>query len=158
MYRAFRSFGSRVFGSVLRKIIRISESFDEKMISMNDLEKRLRDEFKDPRIHFTVNNASKSCPPLRAEPYVAATIDQQLDDATRKYLASPDAVELRTQAGKTTIVASKIFDWYAGDFKASGGPLAFIEKYGPTEAREAIAGGKAKLAFADYDWSLNSAK
>ena len=47
-------------------------SFDQKMIGLNDLEKRLREEFKDPRIHFAVNCASKSCPPIRPEPYVAA--------------------------------------------------------------------------------------
>jgi hypothetical protein len=67
-------------------------------------------------------------------------------------------VEVLTDGGRTTILTSKLFDWYAGDFKASGGPLAFIQKYGPPEAAEAIAGGKAKLAFLDYDWGLNSAK
>jgi hypothetical protein len=133
-------------------------SFDQKMISLNDLEKRLRDEFKDPRIHFAINCASKSCPPIRPNAYVAASIDDQLDEATRKYLASPGAVEVITGGGKTTIVSVKIFDWYASDFKASGGPLAFIQKYGPPAAAEAIAAGKAKLAYADYDWSLNSAK
>jgi len=133
-------------------------SFDQKMISLNDLEKRLRDEFKDPRVHFAINCASKSCPPIRPEPYVAASIDDQLDDATRKYLASPGAVEVITGGGKTTIVSVKIFDWYASDFKASGGPLAFIQKFGPPAAADAIAAGKVKLTFADYDWSLNSAK
>ena len=133
-------------------------SFDEKMISLNDLEKRLREEFKDPRIHFAVNCASKSCPPIRPEAYVAASLDRQLDDATRDYLASPWAVEVITGGGKTTIVSVKIFDWYASDFKASGGPLAFIQNFGPPAAAEAIAAGKAKLTFADYDWSLNSAK
>lgn len=133
-------------------------SFDEKMISLNDLEKRLREEFKDPRVHFAVNCASKSCPPIRPEPYVAGSLDAQLDDATRAYLASPEAVELRTDGGKTTIVSAKIFDWYAGDFTASGGPLGFIQKFGPPSAADAIAGGKAKLAFADYDWSLNAVK
>ncbi len=133
-------------------------SFDEKMISLNDLEKRLTDEFKDPRIHFAVNCASRSCPPIRPQAYVAASIDSQLDDATRKYLASPGAVELVTGGGKNTIVSVKIFDWYASDFKASGGPLAFIQKFGPPSATEAIGSGKTKLTFADYDWSLNSAK
>ena len=51
-----------------------------------------------------------------------------------------------------------IFDWYADDFKASGGPLAFIQKFGPATAAETIEGGKAKLDFADYDSSLNAAK
>jgi hypothetical protein len=133
-------------------------SFDDKMISLNDLEKRLHDEFKDPRVHFALNCASKSCPPIRKEAYVAGSLDGQLDEATRDYLASPGAVEVLSGGGKTTIVASKIFDWYAPDFKASGGPLAFLQKFGPRDASEAIAAGKAKLSFADYDWSLNAAK
>ena len=133
-------------------------SFDDKLISLNDLEKRLRDEFDDPRIHFAVNCASKSCPPIRPESYRAASIEGQLDDATRKYLASPGAVEVMGGGGKSTIVSVKIFDWYASDFKVSGGSLAFIRKFGPPAAAEAIAAGKAKLIFADYDWSLNSAK
>ena len=55
---------------------------------MSDLEKRLREEFKDPRVHFAVNCASKSCPPIRPEPYDAATLDARLEESTRKYLAS----------------------------------------------------------------------
>jgi len=137
---------------------RAALNFDQKTISLNDLEKRLRGEFKDPRIHFAVNCASRSCPPIDPEPYVAADLDARLDDATRKFLASPGAVETRTDGGKTKIVTVRIFEWYADDFKAAGGALAFIQKFGPEAAADAIAGGKAKLEFADYDWSLNAAK
>ncbi len=133
-------------------------SIDQKTISLNDLEKRLRDEFKDPRIHFAVNCASISCPPIRPEPYVAARLDAQLDDSARAYLASPGAVLLETDGGKVRIVTVKIFDWYAEDFKASGGPFAFLQKLGPPAVSDALAGGKAKLDFADYDWGLNAAK
>jgi hypothetical protein len=133
-------------------------NFDGKMISLNDLEKRLREEFKDPRVHFALNCASKSCPPVRPEPFTAATLDAQLDDAARRFLASRDVLDVRLEHAKAIIVAPKIFEWYSADFKAAGGPLGFIEKYGPAEAAEAIAGGKAKLTFADYDWDLNSAK
>jgi hypothetical protein len=133
-------------------------TFDGKVLSLNDLEKRLRDEFKDPRIHFAVNCASKSCPPIRPEPYDAASLDAQLDDATRSYLASKGALQVITEGGKTRLVAPKIFDWYADDFKAGGGVLAFIAKYGPPDAAAAIAAGKVKLEFAEYDWSLNIAK
>jgi hypothetical protein len=133
-------------------------SFDGKSISLNDLEKRLRSEYKDPRVHFAVNCASKSCPPIRSTPYDAARLDAELDDAARAYLTSPQAVVVRAGRGKPTIVASRIFDWYADDFKASGGPLAFIAKYGPPDAADAIAGGRASLEFAEYDWSLNAAK
>jgi len=132
--------------------------FDGKALSLNDLEKRLRDEFKDPRVHFAVNCASRSCPPIRPEPYDAADLDAQLDAAARSYLASKGALQVTTEGGKTTVIAPKIFDWYADDFKAGGGVLAFIAKYGPPDAAAAIAGGKVKLEFADYDWSLNAAK
>jgi hypothetical protein len=133
-------------------------AFGPNTLSLNGLEKRLREEFKDPRTHFALNCASRSCPPIRPEPYAAADLDAQLDDATRHYLASPGAVVTTTDGGKTRIVAAKIFDWYKDDFKASGGALAFIRKFGPPDAADAIAGGKAKLDFADYDWSLNAAK
>jgi len=133
-------------------------NFDGKVLSFNELEKRLREEFKDPRIHFALNCASKSCPPIRTEAYKAATLDADLDESVRSYLGSPGAVEVSTDGGKTRIVASKIFDWYADDFKATGGALAFIAKYGPEAAADAIAGGRAKLEFAEYDWGLNAAK
>ena len=133
-------------------------NFDGKQISLNDLEKRLREEFKDPRIHFALNCASRSCPPIRTAPYRAPTLDADLDESVRGYLGSPGAVDVVTDGGKTRIVTSKIFDWYADDFKASGGALAFIAKYGPAAATDAIAGGRAKLDFAEYDWGLNAAK
>lgn len=132
-------------------------AFDGKGTSLNDLEKRLRTEFDDPRIHFALNCASRSCPPLRSEAYVPARLDAQLDDATRAFLASPGAVVVKTAGGKTTISVSKLFDWYADDFKASGGVLAFVAKYGPPEAAEAAASGKARLEFQEYDWGLSAA-
>lgn len=137
---------------------RAALAFDGKVISLNDLEKRLRDEFSDPRIHFAVNCASKSCPPIRPEPYEASDLDAQLDDAARTYLASKGALQVISEGGKVRIVAPRIFDWYAADFKPGGGALAFIAKYGPSDAAAAIAGGKVKLEFAEYDWSLNAAK
>jgi uncharacterized protein DUF547 len=144
--------------SPLEIFSRAALNFDQKTISLNDLEKRLREEFKDPRIHFALNCASRSCPPIDPEPYVAADLDARLDDATRRFLASPGAVETKTDGGRTKIVTVRIFEWYADDFKASGGALAFIQKFGPEAAADAIAGGKAKIEFADYDWSLNAAK
>lgn len=132
-------------------------AFDGKATSLNALEKRLRTEFNDPRTHFALNCASRSCPPLRTEAYVAARLDAQLDDAARAFLAAPGAVVVKTAGSKPTISVSKLFDWYADDFKASGGVLAFIAKYGPPEAAEAAASGKAKLEFQEYDWSLSAA-
>jgi hypothetical protein len=148
------------FGVFLKPVLELAGE----RISLRGLEDRLRAESKDPRIHFAINCASRSCPPIAPELYIAERLDAQLDRATRAFLASPGALTVRD--GKSllrqptvTIVASKIFDWYAKDFKASGGALAFIEKHGPADVVGAIrkAGRSARLAYQDYDWSLNSA-
>src|SRR6202022_3852250 len=56
-------------------------------LSLDDVEnKRIREAFHDPRIHFAINCAAKSCPPLRMEAYSGATLDAQLDDQARRLL------------------------------------------------------------------------
>lgn len=47
----------------------------------------LRKQFNDPRIHFTLVCASRSCPKLRNEAYEAARLDEQLNDQGRAFLA-----------------------------------------------------------------------
>jgi hypothetical protein len=133
-------------------------NFDGKVLSLNDLEKRAFDEFKDPRIHFALCSGSRSCPPLRAEPYRADAIDQQLDDATRKYLALPGVITVRTDGGRTMLTLPRVFDWHSDAFKATGGLPAFLQKYGPSEAAAGIAAPKLRIEFDDYDWSLNAAR
>jgi len=123
----------------------------------------LRPEFGDARVHMAVNCASKSCPPLRGEPYLAADLDRQLDDAARRYLASASG----TRVDGARLLVSRIFDWYGGDFvkqyaERHPGPgsandraiRGFVERYGPPPAAAAAQAGAA-IAFLDYDWSLN---
>jgi len=123
----------------------------------------LRPEFGDARVHMAVNCASKSCPPLRGEPYLAADLDRQLDDAARRYLASAAG----TRVDGARLLVSRIFDWYGGDFvkqyaERHPGPgsandraiRGFVERYGPPPAAAAAQAGAA-IAFLDYDWSLN---
>ena len=112
---------------------------------------------------MAINCASKSCPPLRGEPYVGADLDHQLDDAARGYLASAEGTRLTN--GR--LYVSKIFEWYGTDFVkqyASAQPESetatdrairgFVERYGPPEAAAAAKAGAA-IRFLDYDWSLN---
>ena len=133
-------------------------------VSLTTLEKRLRDESDDPRIHFAVNCASRSCPPIAEEPFRAGTLDAQLHQVTRAFLASPGAVEVKRASsffgGSTLdVTISKIFDWYSGDFDSAGGIPAFLAEHAPAEVAGALreAGDKIKLRHRKYDWSLNSA-
>ena len=121
----------------------------EKM-SFNRLEKDLiLKRFDEPRVHLALNCASRSCPPLRNEPYTAAKLDAQFDDQSRDYVNSPLGVA-QTRGG---VALSKIFDWYKEDFAKAGGGAAFVSKY-----RKEPLPANARISYQDYDWSLNEAK
>ncbi|MDQ3440365.1 MAG: DUF547 domain-containing protein [Planctomycetota bacterium] len=134
-------------------------------VSLDDIEHRvLRPVFKDARVHFAVNCASLSCPPLAAEPYRADTLDAQLDAAAGRYLASPEGLRL----DGNTLLVSSIFKWYGEDFVAEYSSivpgtrppveraiLGAIVKYGPPDAAVRARNGGPEIAFLDYDWSLN---
>jgi len=69
-----------------KKICRI----DGDMISLDNIEhKILRARFKDPRVHFAINCASKSCPPLRSEPCREDVLDMQLNDQAANFINNP---------------------------------------------------------------------
>ena len=124
-------------------------------ISLNDIEHEiLRKEFREPRIHFAIVCASKSCPALRSEAYRAAALDRQLDDAARGFLR--DTTRNRFDAAARTLWLSAIFDWFDDDFEhAAGSVPAFVARYTDEPTARAIRDGGVRVEFLDYDWSLN---
>ncbi|PZX61071.1 uncharacterized protein DUF547 [Algoriphagus ratkowskyi] len=105
----------------------------------------LRKEFEEPRIHFAVNCASISCPPLLNEAFEAKTIDEQLDKVAKNFINSsrnkitPDAIQI-----------SSIFSWFKGDFTKKGSLTEFLNKYSKVKIKP-----NAKISYLDYDWNLN---
>ena len=119
--------------------------------SFNALEKEtIRSKFGDPRIHFALNCASSSCPPLQPEVFTGDKLDGQFEKLAKTFVNSERGV--RYSAEKKTAELSKIFDWYNDDFK-EGGPLQFINK-----RRATALPADAKITYQNYDWSLNEAK
>jgi hypothetical protein len=119
--------------------------------------------FGDPRVHFAVVCASTGCPDLREEPYVAARLDAQLEDQTRRFLAQSEK-GLRFEADENRLWLSSIFKWYAGDFTGGSTVVAFfarskvVEWLGPFLAPELAAEireSEPSVRYLDYDWSLN---
>ncbi len=106
----------------------------------------LRKDFQEPRIHFAINCASVSCPPLRREAYVAQKIDDQLEEQAIAFMNDP----LRNQISPDNPKLSKIFSWFSGDFKKNGTVIQFINQYSETKIKPG-----ADLDFMDYDWALN---
>jgi hypothetical protein len=130
-------------------------------ISLNDVEnEKIREGFKDPRIHFAINCAAKSCPPIRPEPYQGAKISDQLDDQVRKFLNGPHGARLAKDGGELVVHVTKIMDWFSDDFnKWAGGPVNFLKRYVSGDKRKMmdVAGNQIDLKFDDYDWKLNDA-
>jgi hypothetical protein len=128
----------------------------KRLLSLSTIEHQiLRKKFPDPRIHFAIVCASKSCPKLRNEPYSAARLDRQLDENARDFMR--DTTKNRYDAGRRRLVVSKIFKWFRADFAAGGGPPGYFALYGPPSATAALAtaAGPPTVVFGAYDWSLN---
>ena len=132
-----------------KKLVRL----DGQVLSLDNIEHDiLRPQFKDPRVHFAINCAAYSCPPLRSEPYVGSRLDDQLDEATRAFINHPG----RNYMDGDTLYVSKIFKWFAEDF--NGDPAAFVRRYaqGRFKTELSARGDSVKVKYLPYDWSLNN--
>jgi hypothetical protein len=126
---------------------------DGKTVSLDDVENGLRD-LGDPRVHAVLVCAARSCPPLRREAYIAARLEEQMDDNTRAWLANPALNKF--DAGKRTAEVSSIFEWFKGDFEKSGGTVPqFLARYAPAEKSAFLKEADAKIKYLDYQWGLN---
>ena len=134
-------------------------------LTLDDIEHNmLRRNYAEPRIHFAVNCAAISCPPLKSEPYVDMRLERQLALATRDFLASDNGIRVEDDY----LHVSRLFDWYGNDFVADYANLVevpgtvrdraiagIIAKYGPSAASQVAQSGRAQIRFLPYDWSLN---
>lgn len=131
--------------------------FDEPLVSLggqsmslNRLEKRIiRSGFPDPRIHAALVCAARSCPPLGAEPYRAANLDQTLAERMRQFVGDP--ARNRIDATGRRLELSQVFSWYAADFGGSDHIAEYIDGF--TEAD--VFG--FSVSFLEYSWELNLA-
>jgi hypothetical protein len=123
-----------------------------KPVSLDHIEHEiLRPVFKDPRVHFAINCAAKSCPPLRSEPFTGDKLDQELEDATRSFINDPKSYRLEGR----NLYVSRIFKWFSEDF--NDGALAFFLQYADGELKRDLVTRKEEITvkYLDYDWSLN---
>ena len=119
----------------------------------------LRSKFNDPRVHYALNCASVSCPPLWGEPYEGENLDEQLDAAAKAFQINPKG--LRVNRARRIVHLSRIYDWYRKDFeKAAGSVIRYVARYAPRETAEFLVANEKdlKIRYMDYDWRLNDVK
>jgi hypothetical protein len=137
---------------------RLFPELEQPKLTLNDIENKiLRPEFQDARVHAAINCASKGCPPLRNEAFVADKLDVQLDAQVKAWLG--DATRNRFDRDENKIQVSKVFEWFAEDFtKPAGSVPAWIARFRPADAEWLKAKPAPKVEFLDYDWTLNDVK
>lgn len=116
-----------------------------KKITLNNLEHDIvRKDYNEPRIHMALVCAARGCPILRSEVYRAERLNDQLNEQSRNYLASPAG--MRIERTKGTVYLSAIFKWYGKDFASIP---AFVEQHSGQKVKA------LKIRYLDYDWRLN---
>ncbi|MEE9372949.1 MAG: DUF547 domain-containing protein [Saprospiraceae bacterium] len=115
-----------------------------KTYSLNNIEHDIiRPTFKEPRIHFAVNCAAKSCPPMQNEAYTAQNLENLLQKATTSFINNKKYNKI--MIGQAQI--SPIFEWYGVDF---GNLKSYLNKYSSIKL-----GDSATITYMEYDWLLN---
>lgn len=132
-------------------------------VNLYDLENETIRGFGDARIHAAINCASRSCPALMPYAFEPATLDDQLDEVTKRFVS--DTTHVQVDEDREEIQLSAIFDWYRADFEEHarrlGRPatvLDFIEAFATPSLRARIQQARQsdfELVFRNYDWALN---
>jgi len=128
---------------------------DGREISLYDLERDLIIPLGEPRIHFSIVCASKSCPKLRSEAYAADRLEGQMEENARTFIN--DRERNRFERDSKVAYLSEIFKWYEEDFtKAAGSVQKYLAKYvnDPEVARD-LSAERYAIEWIDYDWRLN---
>lgn len=116
--------------------------------TLNHIEHEIiRKQFIEPRIHFAVNCAAKSCPPLLNRAYVGSKVKQQLAMQAKTFINN----ETNNTLSADAVTLSKIFEWFNADFVKNQSLIAFINKYSDVKVSES-----ATVTYYDYSWKLNN--
>lgn len=122
----------------------------------------------EPRLFFALSRGTLGSPRLRSEPYRAARLDEQLDEAVKEYMVRANV--LRIDRVQNIVEVSPLFSWReaaivsgfgkGGEMWANRSPIeralvsiAYPHLF-PSE-REYLALNGWQMKFGEYDWRLN---
>ena len=146
--KSIKDLGSLFKSPWKKQIVRL----DGQVMTLDNIEHDiLRPRFKDPRVHFAINCAAISCPPLRSEPYRGDSLSNQLNDSTKSFLNSPGSYKFEGD----DFYVSRIFKWFAEDFNYD--VLGFYLNYANEALRQKLEAKRntLRIKYLHYDWRLN---
>jgi hypothetical protein len=147
--KSIKDLGSLFKSPWEKEIVRL----DGEVMTLDNIEHDiLRPRFKDPRVHFAINCAAISCPPLSSEPYRGDRLSDQLNDSTRSFLNDPGNYKFDGD----DFYVSRIFKWFAEDFNHD--ILGFYLNYANDDLKQKLEAKRTalRIKYLEYDWGLNA--
>jgi hypothetical protein len=146
--RSIKDLGSFLQSPWKKKIVRLKAV----TVTLDHIEHDiLRPVFRDPRVHFAINCAARSCPPLLSVPFYGNTLNEQLDTAATAFINDVESNYIRGN----TLYASRIFKWFKTDFDDD--IIGFFLTYAQGKMKHELENKQniLEVKYLGYDWSLN---
>lgn len=138
-------------------------------VTLDDIEKTILPEFRDPRLYFALGRGAAGSGRLRSEANLGATLESQLRQVADEVVTRFDLIRI-DRAGRQVTV-SPIVGWHEAEFIATYADKAvsrfsarsaieraivvFVEPYlFPTE-REFFGNNEFRVRYGEFDWRLN---
>lgn len=124
-------------------------------VNLDALEHTIIRSLGEPRIHFSIVCASRSCPKQRSDAYTTAMLEMQLEENAREFINDTSRNRFDKQAKIAYL--SEIFKWFAEDFvKSAGSVQKFIARYaGDPDVTRDLLNDSYQIRYNTYDWNLN---
>jgi len=143
---------------------RLRFEFGGKPYSLLSVENNIiRKKFRDARIHFVLNCASESCPPMRPTLPTGDALDALLTTAAKDFVNDPGNVAV--DHDNRQVALSTIFKWFRKDFlndlakrglPSERGLIDYVSSEASPSLRAELDNTRGyDIVFMDYDWSLN---
>jgi hypothetical protein len=140
-----------------------------KSVTLDEIEKTVLPEFKEPRLALALGRGAVSSGRLRSEAYTAARLPEQLEDIQREFVTHQRLY--KTDRNTNQIAVSAILSWHEAEFVAAHAAkaperfaarspieraiVAFIAPNLLPLEREFVDENRFKLTFLEFDWRLN---
>jgi hypothetical protein len=138
-------------------------------VTLDEIEKTILSEFKDPRLYFALGRGAVSSGRLRSEAYTAQRLRAQLESVQKEFVNEQEMIQVDRVANTMTV--SPIFSWRDTEFIAAydTGETGTFAQRSPVERaiiafvmpnllpleKELVQKNQFKVQFRQFDWRLN---
>ncbi|WP_422079597.1 DUF547 domain-containing protein [Ulvibacterium sp.] len=110
----------------------------------NKLERKLRVDKRDYRVHFALNCGAKDCPPVSI--YYPEELEVQLNKGTELFLKQNSDYHPE----KNEVAVTSLFNWFRGDFGGKQGIKKILKEFEVIPTTQNI-----NVSYKNYDWTLD---